>query len=137
MSELSFLLELLLNHKLAKPTKEAITNRVKEVEANLSYKPVQTVAPIGGKVPDTRTKLVGGVQQSASMAAQIAEMEAEYGVVPVSVEPAQHNVQNDPQPVAVIAQTPAAMAALQARNTAIAIAHSGKEEKGRTSPRKF
>jgi hypothetical protein len=71
------------------------------------------------------------------MAAKIAEMEAEKGTVPVSVEPAQHNVQNDPQPVAVIAQTPAAMAALQARNTAIAIAHSGKEEKGRTSPRKF
>jgi hypothetical protein len=36
-----------------------------------------------------------------------------------------------------IAQTPAAAAALEARQTAIKIASSGKPEPGRTSPRKF
>ena len=36
MSELSFLLELLLNHKLTKETKALITQRISEVEKKLS-----------------------------------------------------------------------------------------------------
>ena len=42
-----------------------------------------------------------------------------------------------PSPVVVIAQTPAATAALADRQAAVAAQISGKPEKGRTSPRKF
>lgn len=35
MTELSFLIELLLNHELKKETKDLIAGRIKEVEANL------------------------------------------------------------------------------------------------------
>lgn len=34
MTELTFLIELLLNHKLPKPTKDAISERIREIEVN-------------------------------------------------------------------------------------------------------
>lgn len=40
MSELSFLIELLLNHDLPKETKALIAERIKEVETNITTKPV-------------------------------------------------------------------------------------------------
>lgn len=109
MTELSFLLELLLTHKLAKGTKEAITNRIKEIEQCLRPPPPQQVIrpPRTAQAPSTQRLL--------------DEMALE------------------PQPVAPdqVAQSPAAAMALAARQEAINIALSGKEEKGRSSPRKF
>ena len=46
MTELTFLIELLLNHKLPKPTKDAISARIKEVESQLgkpTYAPAYPV----------------------------------------------------------------------------------------------
>ncbi len=40
ISELSFLIELLLNHELKKETKDLIAGRIKEVEANLVAQPI-------------------------------------------------------------------------------------------------
>lgn len=51
MTELSFLIELLLNHDLPKETKALIASRIKEVEQNLTVKPVPPAfvpSPIGG-----------------------------------------------------------------------------------------
>lgn len=130
MTELSFLLELLLNHKLPKPTKEAITHRIKEVEARFVQTPQQSLLPVPG--PQAIRPPRGA--QSASTQRILDEMAAE-GSNPIQGDGLGGYV--DISQPAVIAQTPAALAALNARNEAIRIATSGKEEKGRTSPRKF
>lgn len=41
MTELTFLLEILLNHKLQKPTKDLILNRIKEIESSHVATPTQ------------------------------------------------------------------------------------------------
>lgn len=94
MTELSFLLDILLNHKLQKATKELIMARIKEVEEGLTHKP-QIYSPVPGAIlPGT----ING--QVASTAALLAK----------------HNLPMPPaQPVAEIAQTPATQAALAAR----------------------
>lgn len=125
MTELSFLLDLLLNHKLSKITKEAIVGRVKEIESRTSS---GSWAAIPLSQPQARAPKTA---QSPSTQRILDEMAAE-GLIIGSAQPA------PPQdPPTQIAQTPAAAAALAARNEAIRIATSGREEKGRTSPRKF
>lgn len=123
MTELAFLLDLLLTHKLPMATKLVVSERIKEVEQRLSLPlPSRVAAPalpqnipphLAGQAPSTIAKMM----QHPDLAASLA--------IP------------DPPPVAVIAQTPAAMAALNSRAEAIAAAQTGKIEKGRTSPRKF
>lgn len=122
MTELSFLLELLLEHKLPKPTRIAITDRIKEIDTIRVSPPV----PYTQRPPRTA--------QSPSTQRILDEMAAEQGGTVVQEVGIIGESQLMP---AVIAQTPAAVAALNARNEAIRIAVSGKEEKGRTSPRKF
>ncbi len=141
MTELSFLLELLLNHKLPKVTKEAVTARVKLVEAQLHTSgPGRLASPpaAGSPAGFIPPHLVG---QSASTIAAMMRHEAAgmpavamsagsvETVSPIAVAPV--------SPVAVVAQTPATAAALADRQAAISSAVSGKPEKGRTSPRKF
>jgi hypothetical protein len=109
MTELSFLLDLLLNHKLPKATKEAITGRIKEIET-LAHQPTITQPQWQPRPPRNA--------QSPSTQRILDEMAQEPSV-------------------SQIAQTPAVAAALAARQEAISIALSGKEEKGRSSPRKF
>lgn len=119
MTELAFLLELLLNHKLPRPTKVAVTERIKEVEQRLGNATLQRpAAPLQsqGFIPPHLAN-----QAPSTIAAM-----ARHPDLAAALE----------QP-AVVAQTPAAQAALASRQQAIAIATSGKEEKGRTSPRKF
>ncbi len=123
MTELSFLLELLLEHKLGKPTKDAIKERIKKIEAFPSWTP-----PINQtSMRPTKTA------QSPSTQRILDEMANEGHVL--SPEP--QAIHEAPGMPVVIAQTPAAAAALAQRNEAIRIATSGKEEKGRSSPRKF
>jgi hypothetical protein len=128
MTELSFLLDLLLNHKLPKPTREAVTARVKEVEVQLQH-PQQQLRPIGQVISGIGQvippHLVG--QAPSTIAAMMR-----HGDAPPAAPPAEV-----PAPVAIVGQTPAAQAALLERQAAIAGAISGKPEKGRTSPRKF
>ena len=105
MSELSFLIELLLNHKLQKQTKEAIKVRINEVEQNLSA----PTSPARTELPKPAL-----VAMQAPSTQQIMEKHPD-----------------------VIAQTPAAAAALKSREEAIQAAMTGKIEKGQTSPRRF
>jgi hypothetical protein len=113
MTELSFLLELLLTHKLAKGTKEAITNRIKEIETRHIVFTQPAFPQQSIRQPRTA--------QAASTQRILDEM---------ALEP-------QPAPPEQVAQSPAAAMALAARQEAINIALSGKEEKGRSSPRKF
>jgi hypothetical protein len=114
VTELSFLIDLLLNHKLPKPTREAVTARLRDVEAGYAA------------APPAPARLVA----HAAFANQAPSMQAIMARNPDLVPP-------DPQPVAVIAQTPAAVQAMNSRNQAIAQAISGKTVEGQTRPRKF
>lgn len=117
MTELSFLLDLLLNHKLPVATKVAVTERIREVESRLIQSPPSRVPPPSqGFIPPHLAN------QAPSTIAALAR----HPDLAVALE----------QP-AVIAHTPAAMAALNARQEAINSGMSDKPEKGRTSPRKF
>lgn len=109
MTELSFLLELLLDHDLQKETQKLIRERIKEIEQpRAQSRPIQT-----GQAP--------------SMQRAVAEMEQDQAI--------QANfAQMPPQPVP---QSPAVAQAMAHRQALVAQAISGKEEKGRTSPRKF
>lgn len=138
MTELTFLLELLLNHKLPQATKRIVTERVREVEAKYNAPQVAYQAPIAspstfvGLPMSIPPHLVG--QSPSTIAAMMRN-----GFVPeaptIGMAPVGPAVA--PTQPAVIAQTPAAAAALADRQNAIAQAISGKPEKGRTSPRKF
>ncbi len=139
MTELSFLLDLLLNHKLPLATKKAVTERVREVEARLSAAmPITYTTKVMSPLASSNipSHLVG--QSPSTIAAMMRngmanEMPANTTTAVSTVELAPP----PPAPVAVVAQTPAAAAALNARNDAILQGLSGKPEKGRTSPRKF
>lgn len=147
MTELDFLLQLVLEHKLQKVTQLAIKERIREIQAKPQYvipqsnpitQPVYQPTIIPAKV------IVGGQVQAGSMAAKIAAFEAEKSAnggktpppVVGPVDPANAMAPLIPAN-APIAQTPQAIQAMQARQEAISIAVSGREEKGRTSPRKF
>ncbi len=135
-SELGFLLDLLLNHKLPMATRVAITERIKEVEQRLNQGPQivprGTAAPIQVPQQNIPPHLVG--QSPSTIAAMMRN-----GFVPegptIAIAPSGPAV--EPTQPAVIAQTPAAVAALNDRQQAINQAISGKPDKGRTSPRKF
>ncbi len=108
MTELSFLIELLLNHKLPKATKDAIAARIKEVEAvPRSYGQMNPPPSTISTQPSSR---------------DVAQRHPD--LVPVTA----------PE---VIGQTPAAMAAMASRSQAIAESMAGKVDKISGRPRKF
>lgn len=113
-TELSFLIDLILNHKLQKVSKDAIAARIKEVECSGNL-PRISAAPL------PRPAVVDGALQSASTIAAMAR----------------HQEGAPPAPVSIIAQTPIAQAAMASRQQAINSAITGKNEKGQTSPRKW
>jgi hypothetical protein len=115
VTELQFLIDLLLNHKVPSATKKLIADRIGEVETKLMQPSVYIPPgrPINNFHPPTA--------QSPSTQRILDEMALEMPPV---------------QP-ATVAQTPAAAQALAQRAETIRIATSGKEERGRTSPRKF
>lgn len=107
MTELGFLLDLFLNHKLPKATKELVSSRIKEVEASYSAPraiPAQTIS---------------GVPQAASTIAALERQAREV------------------EPVIAIAQTGATQAAMASRQAAIAESFAGKVNKETGRPRKF
>jgi len=120
VTELTFLVELLLNHKLPKPTKDLVAQRIKEVEESFAARPALPIQPkqaIPAHLANQAPSTLAALARHPDLMAQMAPP--------------------DPQPVAVIAQTPAAVAAMASREQAIASAMSGKPMKGETSPRKF
>lgn len=137
MTELTFLLDLLLNHKLPQATKKAVTERVREVEVLLQMTSV-TINRIPSMAPSIASITSGNLpphlanQAPSTIAAMLRNGLANEAPT-IGIVAQQPSV----EPVQVIAQTPAAAAAMNARQEAINSAMSGKPEKGRTSPRKF
>lgn len=110
MSELSFLIDLLLNHKLPKITKDLIAARIIQIEEEIhDYPPSNQLLPI-----NLQTNL-----QSASTLAAMARNGFQE-VTPIEV-----------------AQTPATAAAMESRNQAIKESLAGKVDKITGRPRKF
>lgn len=132
MTEMSFLLELLLNEKLSKTAKEKITARIKEVETMLNT--TRITIPAGVQIPQALppAAIVNGAMQSPSTIAAL-QRQAAAGV---PAPDAQRIGQHEEAPAVVIA-SPAAAQAIHSRQVAIGHAISGKPEQGRTSPRKF
>ncbi len=119
MTELSFLIDLLLNHKLPKATRDLVAARIKEVEGASTNPIIRAYRDSPPPPPQAASTL-------AAMARHGDLIPAEpMPPIPAAV------------PVTHIAQTPAAVAALNSRQQAINSALSGKIEKGATSPRKF
>lgn len=132
MTELTFLVDLLLTHKLPKLTRDAVAGRIKEVEEKLATaSPRTSVAMLPN--PTNLPLPPHMVGQSASTIAAMLKHEQAGHTTPVP--PVQSAVETPP--VAVVAQTPATAAALSDRQTAISLAISGKPAKGETRPRKW
>lgn len=118
MTELSFLIELLLNHKLPKDTKDAIAERIKEVES--------AVKPFSQPINYLR-EVVGPLAQ---------------GFTP-PILPVIKIVSPPPIPYADIAQTPIAAEALKQREVLMSGANSASLnssanlDKNTGRPRKF
>lgn len=119
MTEIQWLVDIMLNNKLSEPVKQKFIARIGEVEAKLTP---SRPAPFGH--PGLVNPVIGPSAQSPSTQAALARQQAE------GIEPFVGS--NSP-----VAQTLGAAQALNARQQAIAIAASGAPEKGRTSPRKF
>lgn len=125
MTELGFLIDLMLNHKLPLATRKSIAERIKDVESTLSGGHRGNMAPAQGIL---QPRIRSATDQAPSTAAAIAK---HNGVVVERVE------QHAPEPVAVIAQTPMAMAAMESRQRAISESIAGKTDKTTGRPRKW
>lgn len=136
VTELSFLLDLLLSHKLPAKTKTAVSERIKEVEIALNSR---VPAPAVGNVAPSHMpmRINTGVPQAASMQAIIDRNPDLVASIPeqTPTPTIPSPTSGLPMPVVHIAQTPATAAALASRNAAMA--NAGKIEPGRTSPRKY
>jgi hypothetical protein len=126
MTELSWLLDLLINHKLTKETKQHVLDRIHTIEQKAVFNPYVTANSSSSGL----TQIVNGAPQAASTVA-LMQKHGLGAPTTVSITPDQPT---EPGVVAATAQTQAAVASRQA---AIDQALSGKLEKGRTSPRKF
>ena len=118
-TELSFLIELLLHHKLEGKSKDLIQQRIQDVEARLSslkFHEMKHSSAVASQNPV--------IAMQAPSTQRIMERNPDLIQAPTA-----------PVPVDEIAQTPVAMAALQSRQEALA--NAGKIEKGRDRPRKF
>lgn len=126
MTELSFLIELLLNHDLPKPTKDLIAERIKEVEQGITSSPRPREVPL-------HFNNVGPQQAASTLKAM-----AKHGDIPPIVMTEIPPV----VPVEQVAQTPMAAAAVNHRNTLINKAVNQNREmvdtgKGTKGPRKW
>lgn len=77
MTELQFLIDLLLNHKIQKATKDLIAKRIGEVENGLAQPVVRGIAT------QSLPRLVNGVTQAASTIAAM-ERHANPDAVPIT-----------------------------------------------------
>ena len=127
MTELSFLIDLLLNHKLSKPVRDIIADRIKEVETR--YTPQQQQRNASREI-----------FPSAQAASTLAILAKHQNLPPPQLPQASDQ---PPLPVEQIAQTPEAVKALTDRAQAINDAVNGRnvmrsrDKMERTSPRKW
>jgi hypothetical protein len=151
MTELSFLVDLLLGHKLPKVTREAVAARIKEVETRLTPQRIEipmtsgiTAAMVGSPVRPRKPANAQSPSTQAILAEKFTpdEIEKMAGGEAIEPTPIPETQSALPPPAQSVPVTPAAAQALQQRQNAIMRAvNSGpfgaKPDEGRTSPRKF
>ncbi len=122
MTELTFLVELLLNHKLQKSTRDMIASRLKEVEEGFTG------------MRDPRFVVTGGTPAFGNQApSTLAAMARHSGSsTTINIAASEPSI-----PVAIVAQTPAAVQAMNSRQQAISESMAGKVDKTTGRPRKF
>lgn len=126
MTELSFLLDLLLNHRLQKATKDLIRERIKEVEQGIPLTPQGRANAHLAAMP--------AISANPIVAQQAPSMQAIMARHPDLGNP---DLAAPVTPVAVVAQTAATQAALASRQQAIAESIAGKIDKVTGRPKKF
>lgn len=145
MSELSNYIELLLRDDMPKSAKERLAEMIKDAELN--------IRPPTGVITGVVTSPLQNLSVASQQQSSVQQVLFEQGRIGIQGVPqaastlaamARHNQQGlvsapvpEPQPVAVVAQTPQASAALQSRHEAIAAQISGKPLKGEKQPRKW
>lgn len=79
MTELSFLIDLLLNHKLPKATRDAVAERIRDVEVAAPVRPHMPVIPqalssrdVAARHPEVAPEPVAVVAQNATTQAALA-----------------------------------------------------------------
>jgi hypothetical protein len=147
VTELSFLVDLLLNHKLSKATKDAIAERIKVVESQQVMrqtvvpqptfqtspipKPTQLPAHIANQAPSMQALMLKHPDLMRPQDSTLPELSGtEQGAVVAALNPS-------PIPIESVAQTAATQAALAERQKSIALGISGKREAGANGPRKW
>lgn len=132
MTELSFLIDLLLNHRLPKATRDAVAVRIREVEGKAPTP--SWIMPANSNNSYQVTTLPN---QPAGLAPQSPSTLAALARHPDLVAEMTRQAEAPSANVAVIAQTPAAAAAMAQRQATILQAQTGKPMAGETRPRKF
>jgi hypothetical protein len=136
MTDLSFLIHLLLDHKLAKTTRDVIAARIKEVESQMPLgQAIRTSQPYSQPQASMPAHALANpfvASQSPSTQAAMAR-HADPSIVPQITR----EIVAEQAPVAVVAQTPMAQAAMISRHQAIAVGIKGEPIKGETRPRKW
>jgi hypothetical protein len=123
-SELSFLIDLLLNHKLTKPTRDLIATRIQELGMTQSTTPkVQT----SGFIQSPQNLIHGGSVQSPSTMAILNRTE-ETQPQPIQTIPVQAQTPTQPN-------TMAAAQALADRQNLMNQAMSGKNNGSNAAPK--
>lgn len=136
MTELSFLLSLLLDHKLAKPVQTLIKERIKEIEARPNGILSPSRAVIEYPCYPTKSLPAHMVGQAPST---IANFIKEGMLEPVLNASSQSEADTPIAPIVTSSAVAQALVDRQnaIRNAAKATPLNGKPENGRTSPRKF
>lgn len=142
MTELTFLIDLLLDHELQLVTKKAVAVRIREVEKLLlvdrvfvrSDAPSPPVAEVAPPPPPLPAPAIVSRQAPSTQAAMARHAAADANLPPPPPPPPPLP---PPPPVAIIAQTPQALAAMASRNEAINASMKGVIDKERGRPRKF
>ncbi len=130
MTELSFLIDLLLDHELQPMTKKAVADRIKVVEEGLTAVPYRaTINTPLGTIPGS-----GLPPHLAKQAPSTLALMAKHGDILAVATPEMPPIE---QPVTQVAQTPAAQAAMNSRNAAISQSISGKIDKVTGRPKKW
>ncbi len=146
-SELSFLVELLLEHKLSKQTQKAVKDRIADVERGISAGPLQVASqpqrtfsvapapsnynPASADQPESTRKLLEKYPDLMPKRGPSLAGEAPPSVAPTAMEAAAVTPQEPP--VQGINTSPAAINALQQREAMIQEAISGGKKGSRSA----
>jgi len=127
MTELAFLLELLLEHKLTPATKAALATRIKLVESQMNY---AAPAVVRHHPRPAQAQISASPEAQALAASLSAAANSEPGLPTSGLVIGERVRQHEPIPAQAVGITSAAAEAMATRNKLIAEAQAGIAKKG-------